>query len=337
MMNTVLKLTGIHRTYGSRQVIRDLSLEVYEGERFFILGPSGCGKTTLLRIIAGLDEEHEGGIEVNGKEMAKVPPHRRNIGFVFQDAALWPHLTLQRHLTYAPGVARDWIDHLLDLTGLADRRKDYPSALSGGERQRLSLARALSGKPALLLLDEPLRNLDRNLAKELRGAIREILTATGTTSIFVTHDQEEALSMADRMLLLDRDGPVQLGDPRSLYFEPASPWAAAFFGAVNRFQARAGEGGKTETPLGPVDTHLESGTPCQVIFRASQVEANDCGQGLPAVVERCLFLGDDSLLVCRAGELELRATCRIRDIREGSKIHVSASGRPAVIAGAETT
>jgi ABC-type Fe3+/spermidine/putrescine transport system ATPase subunit len=225
----------------------------------------------------------------------------------------------------------------LNLTGLEDRRKDYPSSLSGGERQRLSLARALSSKPALLLLDEPLRNLDRNLAKELRQAIREILTATRTTSIFVTHDQEEALSMADRMLLLDRNGPVQLGEPHSLYFEPASPWAAAFFGAVNRFQAVAGEGGRADTPLGAVDTELESGTPCEVIFRASQVEANHGGEGLPAVVTRSLFLGDDTLLVCRAGELELKATCRFEAVKEGSSIHVSTRGRPAVIAGSETT
>ncbi|MHC4945816.1 MAG: ABC transporter ATP-binding protein [Planctomycetota bacterium] len=340
-MNTsdrpLLKLEGIGKQYGSRQVLDGLHLEVREGERFFILGPSGCGKTTLLRIIAGLDPDHDGSVEIRGETVsggrAFKPPHQRGIGFVFQDGALWPHLTVEKHLTYGEGASdrRQWHDQLLELCGLADRRKDYPSTLSGGEKQRLALARALSNQPALLLFDEPLRNLDRNLAIELRKAIVEILEQTKTTSIFVTHDQEEALSMAHRVLLMDDEGPVQCGRPEELYHAPATPWAASFFGPVNRFPVKTGAQGKAWTPAGVVETDLPEGTACEVLLRASQLEAFPHGEGVEARVLRHEFHGEVFLLLCEHEGIELHAFSRGFKPNKGTMVRLRICGKPGLI------
>ena len=304
MMTTALKLEKVTKRYGSRTLFRDLDLEIPRGERFFLLGPSGCGKTSLLRIVAGLDRDHEGRIEIDGRIASEpgrfTPPHLRGVGLVFQDGALWPHLTVERHLTYAPGASRhmEWIDELLHLTGLADRRRDPPSALSGGEAQRLALARALSGRPSLLLLDEPLRNLDRNTAVELRRAISDILETLNITAIYVTHDQEEALSMADRILLMDREGPVQLGTPEELIRVPRTAWAAGFFGPVNRFAGRCDDEGRLATPLGSVTTGLKPRSDVLVVVRARHVEASPTDGDDAFRLKRQTFLGSGYQISC---------------------------------------
>ena len=335
-MEPVLVLKQAGKLFGARTLFQDLNLQVDPGERFFILGPSGCGKTTLLRMIAGLDAQHAGEILINGKTVAGggafIPPHKREIGLVFQDGALWPHLTVEKHLTFARGKAdrRAWHDYLLKLTGLKNRAKDYPSALSGGERQRLSIARALSFKPALLLFDEPLRHLDRNLALELREAIVEILEETGMSSIFVTHDQEEALSMAHRILLFGEKGPLQTGPPEELYKRPVNPWAAEFFGPVNRFKVRSGPGGEVETPVGRFSTGLQPAMDCELILRASQIRVARSGKGVPARVERRVYHGENVLLICEAGQTRLKAIASEPSPETGEEIYLEAAGEPMI-------
>jgi iron(III) transport system ATP-binding protein len=287
-------------------------------------------------MIAGLEKQHAGDILINGKMVAGsetcLPPHKRGIGFVFQDSALWPHLTVEKHLTFARSTTGkgDWHAYLLNLTDLKDRAQDYPSALSGGERQRLSIARALSFKPALLLFDEPLRHLDRNLALELRQAIVDILEETGTTSIFVTHDQEEALSMAHRILLFGEGGPVQTGPPEELFGRPVNPWAAEFFGPVNRFKTRSGPDGEVNTPLGRFPSGLAPGTDCELILRASQIGVNRSGQGVPARVRRRVYHGDKVLLICEAGRARLKALSADPSPKRGEEVYLQAGGEPMI-------
>ncbi len=335
-MKPVLEIQDIGKCFGPKRLFSNLSLEVRKGERFFILGPSGCGKTSLLRMIAGLDPVEEGAIRINGRIVAgdghHVSPFKRGVGFVFQDGALWPHLSIEKHLTYAPGAGArgDWIAFLLRLTGLSDRRKDYPGSLSGGERQRLALARALSCRPSLLLLDEPLRNLDRNLAVVLRKAIIEILEETKTTSIFVTHDQEEALSMAHRILLFGKAGPVQTGAPEELYHQPGNPWAAAFFGPVTRFNVQIEPSGYADTPLGRFPIGLPPATDCELIFRASQLVVRKDGDGLKARVKQRIFQGDRCLLVCQGEGVLLHVLTGWPAPEEGSEVFIGAEAPPMV-------
>jgi len=335
---TVLELQGIGKSYGPRTILRGLALSVTEGERFFVVGPSGCGKTTLLRIIAGLTRNHAGSVVIGGKEMAGkssfVPPHRRNVGFVFQDAALWPHLTVEKHLYFARSAQenREWTERILELTGLAPRRRDYPHMLSGGEIQRIALARALSGRPRLLLLDEPLRNLDRNLAQEMRAAIIEILDRLGTTAVFVTHDQEEALSMAHRILLMNGERIVQVGTPDEIYNHPADTWAARFFSAANTVRGRAGADGSLATPFGSVATGLEPGTECEAMFRPSHVEVVPEGEGAPAVVLRRTFLGAVTHVAAELDGAVVTAACRGPVPLPGEHVGLRSSAAPLVFA-----
>ncbi len=341
-MNTLLKLDKISKIHGSKKVLENLSLEVRSGDRFFVLGPSGCGKTTLLRIISGLDPDHGGSIEINGEKVSGegifIPPNKRGVGYVFQEGALWPHMSVEKHITFGPGSKKrkDWNEYLLNLTGLSNRKNDYPASLSGGEQQRLCLARALSNRPSLLLLDEPLGHLDRNLTMEFREAVLDIVDKTGTTSIFVTHDQEEALSMADRIMLMDMGGPVQTGTPEEVFNSPKTAWAAAFFGPVTRFHATCGPGGKVQTPLGEYDTGFSSGTRCEVVFRALDVQALPGAGNTPANAIRSMFQGDRFLVVCNLSGAEVTAFSPTRDWDdEEENVHLQVKGKPMIFASKE--
>lgn len=332
----MLELKKIGKDFGSRTLFKDLDLFVPSGERFFILGPSGCGKTTLLRIIAGLEPDHEGCVVINDRPVAGsgpfVPPYKRSVGLVFQDGALWPHLNVESHLTYGSGsvAGAEWHDFLLRLTGLEDRRKDYPPSLSGGERQRLSLTRALACRPDLLLFDEPLRNLDRNLALELREAIVEILEQTETTSIFVTHDHEEALSMAHRILLMGSNGPVQIGTPEEIYDKPETRWIASFFGPVNSFSTLVESDGRAATPFGRFPAELPPGTACEVLFRASHLEASIDGEGVPAVIRRKIYQGRDCILICECQGITVTTRSRMPP-SEPEEVYLKVVGGPIII------
>jgi iron(III) transport system ATP-binding protein len=237
--------------------VNGVSLEIRPGELFFLLGPSGCGKTTLLRMVAGFIDPTSGTIAFDGRDVTRTPPNKRNTGMVFQSYALWPHMTVAQNVAFGLEVRRVAGEErarrvgealaAVHMDGFAQRK---PNQLSGGQQQRVALARALVVRPDVLLLDEPLSNLDARLRIELRSEIRRICKESGITTVYVTHDQKEALSMADRVAILDRGRVIQLGPPAELYQRPATRFVAEFLGETNVLPGTASTG----TPPTRVDT-----------------------------------------------------------------------------------
>ena len=241
-------LEGIAKKFGQFVALRGITLSIGAGEFVCFLGPSGCGKTTLLRIIAGLERQNAGVVTMAGRDVSALPPSQRNYGIVFQSYALFPNLTVARNVAYGletRNVGRALIerrvDELLALVGLAAHKHKYPAQLSGGEQQRVALARALAPSPALLLLDEPLSALDARVRQGLRHEIRALQRRLGVTTIMVTHDQEEALAMADRIVVMNHGVVEQVGPPVEVYTRPRSPFVARFVGQMNFLEATAGE------------------------------------------------------------------------------------------------
>ena len=237
---TPITIRQLRKAFGSTVAVNSIDLIVPAGELFFLLGPSGCGKTTLLRMIAGFTEPDQGRIYFGDDDITALPPEKRDAGMVFQGYALWPHMTVRQNVAFGLEVRKvpkaqriQRVDEALanvQLTAQADRKINQ---LSGGQQQRVALARALVVKPRVLLLDEPLSNLDAKLRLEMRQSIRDICKASGITGIYVTHDQKEALSMADRIAVLNEGNVVQVGPPRELYQRPASSFVAGFLGESN--------------------------------------------------------------------------------------------------------
>lgn len=236
-MAHVLELEELTKHYPQHEALSGLSLRLEEGEFFSLLGPSGCGKTTTLRLIAGFETPTSGRIVLRGEALEGRPPHARNVSTVFQNYALFPHLTVRENLEfglrYRRGAERGAVDEAVEMLQLGDKLERKPAQLSGGERQRVALGRSLVLRPDVLLLDEPLSALDPNLRKQVRGELRSLQRRVGITFLFITHDQEEALSLSDRIALLRRGRLEQLGTPRELYERPRSRFAAGFLGAVN--------------------------------------------------------------------------------------------------------
>ncbi len=242
-----LRIIGVTKTFGNLVAVDDFSLDVMEGEFICLLGPSGCGKTTLLRIIAGLEEPNTGKIYQAGREITHLPPRERDFGIVFQSYALFPNLTAAQNIAYGlqsrklpkEQIAKR-VAELLEMVGLPDVGHKYPSQLSGGQQQRIALARALATSPGLLLLDEPLSALDARVRVSLRLEIKRLQRRVGVTTIFVTHDQEEALVMADRIVVMRAGRIEQVGTPEEIYRHPATPFVADFVGVMNFLPGYAG-------------------------------------------------------------------------------------------------
>jgi len=266
-----LRVEHVIKRFGPVVAVDDVSLAVEPGELFFLLGPSGCGKTTLLRVIAGFYAPDIGRVFFGDADVTGRPPHRRRCGMVFQNYALWPHMTVLENVAFGLAVRgmgraerRRRATDVLATVHMADFARRKPTQLSGGQQQRVALARALAIDPDYLLLDEPLSNLDAALRLQMRDEIRRTQRATGVTSVYVTHDQDEALSMADRLAVV-RDGRIEaLGAPRDLYLDPPTPWVAGFLGATNllagRVKARDGAaveveaaGGRIRAAAAPAD------------------------------------------------------------------------------------
>jgi iron(III) transport system ATP-binding protein len=260
---TVLELEGVSKAYGGERVIRDLSLSVRQGEILTLLGPSGCGKTTTLRLIAGLERPDAGVVRLNGDPVAaggedgfSTPPEERGVGVVFQNFALFPHLTAAENVAFG---LREWpdderaarVDDLLELVGLTAQRDSYPEELSGGQKQRVALARSLAPEPEVLLLDEPFSNLDVGLRERMRDEVRRIIKETGVTAVSVTHDQEEALSISDRVAVVHDGGIEQVGEPEEVFQAPRSRFVAGFLGHASFVPGRVC-GDSVQTALGPV-------------------------------------------------------------------------------------
>lgn len=259
MTNTALRerpylsIEGLWKAFGDFIALKDISLDIQEGEFVCFLGPSGCGKTTLLRAIAGLDLQTKGKTTQAGRDVSNLPPSSRDFGIVFQSYALFPNLTIERNIAFGlenTGRSKPEINarvaELLELVGLPEQGTKYPAQLSGGQQQRIALARAIATSPGLLLLDEPLSALDAKVRVHLRHEIKELQRKLGVTTVMVTHDQEEALSMADRIVVMNHGVIEQVGSPTEIYRDPATLFVADFIGEMNQISAIAGPSGQVK-------------------------------------------------------------------------------------------
>ncbi len=313
----LLEVASISKSFSSTPVLRDVSFGVAEGEVVCLLGPSGCGKTTLLRIIAGLETPDSGSVTFDGRSLDQIPVHRRGFGLMFQDLALFPHKDVAANVAFGlrmQGLPRPQVEarvqEMLALVGLTgyERRRVYD--LSGGEQQRVALARSLAPGPRLLMLDEPLGSLDRALREELMNELRAILKNVGVTALYVTHDQQEAFALSDRVIVMCQGRIVQQGAPQEVYRRPASAWVARFLGLTNLLPGRvvAVDPPQVETALGlfvlPEAKGLLTGQEVTVLIRPEAARpAADCpgaaGIYVEGTVRECSFRGSHCRLVIR--------------------------------------
>lgn len=319
-----LSIRQLYKSYGAFTAVDHIDLDIEDGEMLVLLGPSGCGKTTTLRCVAGLEEVTDGTISIGDKLVSSktvaIPPEKREIGMVFQSYAIWPHMTVAENIAFGPKIKRapsaeiaSRVKDAMDIVGLTDFADRPASKLSGGQQQRVALARAMALRPRVLLFDEPLSNLDAKLREKMRFEIRQIQQRLGITAIYVTHDQQEAMVIADRVVLM-RGGKIeQIAPPRELYSRPVSRFAAQFIGLMNLFDAQAqgdevrladgvvlkvpgsaGRRGAVEAIIRPEDVRI-SGQPIEGanVFRAEVTEH--------------YYLGNLSDLTVRVGGVEVRA------------------------------
>ncbi|MCM8809413.1 MAG: ABC transporter ATP-binding protein [Candidatus Omnitrophica bacterium] len=258
MAKEILTVENIDKSYNGKVVLKNINFTVYENDFFFILGPSGCGKTTLLRIIAGFVEPDRGRVILNKKDITKIPPNKRNIGFVFQNYALWPHMKVIENIAYGLRVKnyteefiKKKVNEIIKITRLEGLENLYPSQISGGQQQRVALARALVVNPQILLLDEPLSNLDAKLRDELRREIKRIHKETGITMVYVTHDQKEAMTLGTTIGVMKDKEIVQIGSPYEIYTNPIDIFVASFIGEINTLK---GEIVKKEQDIFKIET-----------------------------------------------------------------------------------
>jgi iron(III) transport system ATP-binding protein len=301
-----LSIRGLRKAFGDTVAVDGLDLDVEGGRLCALLGPSGCGKTTTLRLIAGLERPDAGSVELGDRALTSprsfVPPERRRIGMVFQDYALFPHYDVAGNVAYGLGRRGDRgrVREVLELVGLERVAERPVHELSGGQQQRVALARALAPTPELILLDEPFSNLDASLRERVREDVREIIAAAGVTALFVTHDQEEALSLAERVAVM-RDGRIeQVGTPEEIYSRPSTRWMAAFLGEVEVLEGEAREG-RVSCELGslPVETRADGAV--EVLIRPESVAIGITGppDATDAEVVGRRFYGHDQLVELR--------------------------------------
>ena len=307
-----VEVKNITKKFGGFTALNDVSVKVEPGELFFLLGPSGCGKTTLLRCIAGFHTTEKGSVFLGDRDVTSLPPHKRDTGMVFQSYALWPHMTLEENVAFglemrkiSKAEIKKRVIQALKIVHLENRAKTKPNELSGGQQQRVALARALVVKPQCLLLDEPLSNLDARLRLEMRIEIRRICKEAGLTAVYVTHDQKEALSIADRMAVM-RDGVIeQIGTPEQIYRRPGSRFTADFIGDGNfadgTITSVSHEGTKVETMLGElistsVCEGLCSGDAVSVCLRPESIRFDKPRDKSPnrlnGIFAECVYLGE---------------------------------------------
>ena len=304
-----LELHGIRKTFGSFTALENIDLAIDKGEFVCFLGPSGCGKTTLLRIVAGLETQSAGRITQAGRDISLLPPAQRDYGIVFQSYALFPNLTVADNVAYGlvnrkvpRAEARARVSELVKLVGLPGSEDKYPAQLSGGQQQRIAIARALATSPGLLLLDEPLSALDAIVRVHLRSEIRSLQRKLGVTTIMVTHDQEEALSVADRIVVMNHGRIDQVGSPMQVYREPASPFVADFVGRINVVAATAEAGGCVR--VGPTSFacphDLPAGRAVKIYLRPEDILARPIAPGdanvFSATIDKVEFLGSYCLV-----------------------------------------
>ncbi|CAM5302161.1 iron(III) transport system ATP-binding protein [Aquamicrobium terrae] len=340
-----LRIRSLSKSFGKFVALDCIDLDIEQGEFVCFLGPSGCGKTTLLRAIAGLDLQDRGTIHQNGRDISRLPVGRRDFGIVFQSYALFPNLTVERNVGYglhAAGLSgqqrKQRVHELLELVGLQNQAAKYPAQLSGGQQQRVALARALAPSPGLLLLDEPLSALDAQVRLHLRDQLRQLQRSLGVTTIMVTHDQDEALATADRIVVMNQGEIEQVGTPEGVFSRPASPFVAGFLGDMNFIPAIAATGNSVTvagmTFAVPDMEGLAPGTQVSLCIRPADiavgmVNANRPG-GLEAVVETVSFRGNFYRLSVNCRQIGqtldveiMRSAWEDRGLASGSKIVVT--------------
>lgn len=311
-----LRIDRVSKNFGTFQALKSISLDIFEGEFVCFLGPSGCGKTTLLRAIAGLDIQTSGRIEQGDRDISALPPSQRDFGIVFQSYALFPNLTVGDNIGYGlkntgkrKSDIQERVSTLLKLVGLKGQETKYPAQLSGGQQQRVALARAIAMSPGLLLLDEPLSALDARVRLHLRSELKQLQRRLGVTTIMVTHDQEEALAIADRIVVMNDGNIEQIGTPQEIYRAPATPFVASFVGHMNTLTAE--QVTSCRLRLGTIDLAVEENPHCvpgrmvSVCLRPEDVQVRGIqssqSNSFQAQIETMEFLGS----FCRA---ELTAT-----------------------------
>lgn len=308
----VLSVRGLAKAFGAVKAVDGVDLDIREGEIFALLGPSGCGKSTLMRAIAGFERPDAGVVALDGRDVTSLAPHRRPVNLMFQSYALFPHMSVEGNVGYGlkqegKGEAeiRRRVDEMLELVALSGERRRKPDQLSGGQKQRVALARALVKRPRLLLLDEPLGALDRKLRDQTRAELKRLRAELNLTFLIVTHDQDEALSMADRMAMMSRGKLLQVGRPADLYQRPASREVAAFLGEATILDAVASADGASIVVEGL--GHLAVAEPpgagaLVVVLRPEVVALEAAGVGLPeGTLVETAYLGDRTLVTVRCG------------------------------------
>jgi ABC-type Fe3+/spermidine/putrescine transport system ATPase subunit len=325
-----VEISGLVKRYGSFTAVAGISLSIAEGEFLVLLGPSGCGKTTTLRCVAGLEDITDGEIRLGGQIVSKAgyseAPERRELGMVFQSYAIWPHMTVAQNVAFGlqlkklpkPDIDRR-VKDALDVVGLGHLGDRSSSQLSGGQQQRIALARAIVLEPKVLLFDEPLSNLDAKLRERMRFELRELQQRLGITSIYVTHDQQEAMIVADRVVLMNKGEIEQIGSPGDIYQRPVSRFGAEFFGLANIFRGTVTESGTIATRVRTADgvefvapkSEFRAGTEIDVMFRPENVEILPGQPDGPNVFQATLaenyFLGNIADVFVQLGPLRLRS------------------------------
>jgi iron(III) transport system ATP-binding protein len=330
MTELAIEATGLSKTFGEVAALAGFDIAVEEGQTLTLLGPSGCGKTTALRVIAGFERPDAGVVSVGGLPVAgpglHVLPERRRVGMVFQDYALFPHMSVAANVSY--GLVKGDRDRkdpkrvaeVLELVGMSGTEKRLPHELSGGQQQRVALARALAPRPAVILLDEPFSNLDASLRQRVRRELKEILREARATALFVTHDQEEALSLSDLVAVMREGRVVQVATPPDLYRVPSDPWVAGFLGDADFVPATAGHG-QVETALGTFATEHDGRV--LVMFRPERVLVTPHPDGEAVVASREYFGHDQLVTIVLADGSRIRSRLGpAPDLKPGERVAV---------------
>ena len=340
-MSSFLNISAVSKRYGDVQALNNVSIDIRENEFFALLGPSGCGKTTLLRALAGLESLDSGVVTLANEDLLSVPANKRPVNLMFQSYALFPHLNVYDNVAY--GLRREKLDNaeidqrvqdVLKTVGLIDQKDRRPSQLSGGQKQRVALARAIVKRPKILLLDEPLSALDKKVRSEMQLELKRLQHEAGITFIIVTHDQEEAMSIADRIALMDKGEVVQIATPVEMYSAPKTKFVADFIGTSNLFAGTLGAGSISVkgTSLPTPATQLSVGSKAVLVLRPEDIQLGSTGS-LSGTLVSSNFYGGSSLLFIDCGFDQLvKVSCALNQVPPvGSTCHLSWSPADSIV------